>query len=338
MLLAVLVYVAFSLMDLTRGEPLSEWLRILRETMIGRLYDAELLLGLAAPLLPGMGRTVRALWAVVFLGIESWSGHSASFSPKAYSIALDFVHLAAAAIWAGGLLLLLMVWLRERPEAGRFAIRFSRSAFAALCALWVTGLLSVLRFLPSPVYLTYTAWGTWLIIKAGLALLVIAAGFWIRLRLRRGELPRDTAVKADFGLMAAIVIVVGILTYQTPLPPNEPVYYHQMGTDMHMTLRVTPNAPGINDVVLKVWLPEESGAPKRVRLLFTPAGRTDVGSIEVPLQPYSDEEIDAFPGYAKYAFEAKGPYIPFAGKWSARAIVTDAAGNEHERETSFRNY
>ncbi|WP_276354738.1 copper resistance CopC/CopD family protein [Cohnella caldifontis] len=338
LLLAVLVYVAFSLMDLAQGEPLSEWLRILKETTIGRLYVAELLLGLAAPLLPSLGRVARAFWAVVFLAIESWSGHAVSFSPKAYAIALDFVHLAAAALWAGGLLLLFLVWLKERPEAGRFALRFSQWALAAFLALWVTGVLSVLLFLPSPAYLTYTPWGTWLLVKAGLTVLVVAAAILIRLRLRRGELPRGAMIKADFGLMAAIVFVVGILTYQTPLPPNKPIYYHQMGTDMHMTLRVTPNVPGINDIVLKVWLPEKDGEPKQVRLLLIPQGREDVGSIAVPLQPYQDEEIDDFPDFAKYTYEAKGPYLPFAGKWTARILVTDANGNELERETSFRNY
>lgn len=337
-LLATLACVALSLMDLNGDEPLSAWFRILRDTTIGRLYAGELLLALAAPLLPGLGRAGRVVWAAVFLAIEAWSGHAAAFEPKAYTIGLDFAHLAAASVWAGGLALVLLVWHKERPEAGRFALIFSRWALIAFLALWVTGVLSVLAFLPSLQYLTLTAWGTWLLVKTGIAALVAVTAFLIRWKLRRGELPHGAAIKADAGWLAAIVFVVGILTYQTPLPPNEPLHYHLMGTDMHVTLRIAPNAPGDNSFILKVWLPDKDPAPKEVRLRLLPQGRANVGSIEVPLKAYGDQEIDAFPGFAKYAFQADGPYLPFAAEWKAQILVTDGNGEQKARETTFRIY
>ena len=47
---------------------------------------------------------------------------------KAISLALDYFHLTASAVWGGGLALLLGLWLTERKEAGRFAVQFSRAA------------------------------------------------------------------------------------------------------------------------------------------------------------------------------------------------------------------
>ncbi|WP_123041691.1 copper resistance CopC/CopD family protein [Cohnella candidum] len=337
-LLSTIAYIAISLMDLAQDEPMSEWLRILKVTTIGRLYDAELLLALAAPLLVSLGSAARLIWAAAFIGIEAWSGHASAVSPKAYMIALDFVHLEAASLWAGGLVLLLVIWLKDRPEAGRFALVFSRVALLLFLALWITGVLSVLDFLPSLTYLKYTLWGKWLLAKGALSLLVAVTAFLIRLRLRKGDLPHGFMLKADVGLLAAIVFVVGILTYQTPLPPNEPLSYHQMGTDMHLTLRITPNAPGDNRFIVKIWLPEQDGAPKNVSLKMLPLDRPDVGAIEVPIKAYQDDEIDAFDGYGKYTYQAEGPYLPFAAKWKAQVLVTDAKGNEIERETTFRIY
>ncbi|MFD0671558.1 copper resistance CopC/CopD family protein [Cohnella sp. GCM10027633] len=339
-LIATLAYVFFSLKDLALDEPVSEWGRILTETTIGRLYMAELLLALAAPLLTSFAPPARLFWVAVALFVEAWSGHAVVYEPIAYSVGLDFAHLLAAALWSGGLALLIAIWAKERPEAGRFALLFSKWALLSFAALWVTGVLSTLHYLPSLTYLLYTDWGTWLLAKAGLSVLVAIAAFFIRLRLKKGDLPRGGLLKVDIGLLCAIIVTVGVLTYQTPLPANEPLSFHQMGKDMHFTLRVTPNAPGDNRFTLKIWLPESvgEGKPKKAQLRLTPKDKTEVGYIDVPLEPYTDEELDAFPDFVKTTYEAKGPYLPFAGEWTAQIRVTDAEDTERVKETTFKIY
>jgi len=339
-LIATLAYVFFSLRDLGQGEPLSEWGRILTETTIGKLYIAELLLALAAPLLPSLGAAARVAWAAIALFVESWSGHAAAFDPVSYTVGLNYAHLLAAALWSGGLLLLLAVWFKERPEAGRFALVFSKWALISFLALWVTGILSTLKYLPSLEYLQYTNWGKWLIAKAAVSLLVAVTAFLIRLRLKKGELPRGSLLKVDVGLLAGIVLCVGVLTYQTPLPVNEPLSYHKMGTDMHVTLRISPNAPGDNRFNLKIWLPEwvGQGEPKNVQLRLLPLDKEGMGYIDVPLQLYEDEEMDAFPDYKKSTYTAQGPYLPFAGQWKAQVRVTDSEDTERVVETTYRIY
>jgi copper transport protein len=339
-LIATLTYVFFSLKDLAFNDPLSEWGRILMNSTIGRLYMAELLLALAATLLTSLAPFARLLWVAVALFIEAWSGHAVVYNPIAYSVGLDFVHLLAASLWSGGLVLLLAIWLKERPEAGRFALVFSKWALIAFVALWVTGILSTLLCLPSLTYLFYTNWGTWLIAKAAISVLIAMTAFFIRLRLKKGDLPHGYQLKVDIGLLCAIILTVGVLTYQTPLPANTPLNYHQMGTDMHVTLRVTPNAPGNNQFTLKIWLPSSvgEGAAKNVQLRLLPKDKKDVGFINVPLTPYTDEEQDAFPNFVKSTYSAEGPYLPFAGEWTAQIRVTDAEDTEYVKETTFRIY
>jgi copper transport protein len=339
-LLATIAYVFFSLRDLGQGEPLSEWGRILTGTTIGKLYIAELLLAVAAPLLPSIGAVARLFWAVIALFVEAWSGHAAVFNPLAYSIGLDVVHLLAASIWSGGLLLLLAIWYKERPEAGRFALVFSKWALISFLVLWITGILSTLNFLPSLEYLKYTTWGKWLIAKAILSLFVAITAFFIRRRLKKGDLPHGNLLKVDVGLLSAIVLTVGILTYQTPLPANEQLNFHQMGTEMHVTLRVSPNTPGDNQFNLKIWLPERigKGVPKSVQLRMLPMDKEGLGFIDVPLEAYTDDEMDAFPDYTKSTYKAEGPYLPFAGQWKAQIRVTDADDTERVVETTYRIY
>lgn len=338
--IATIAYIFFSLKDLALGDPVSEWGRIVTDTTIGRLYLAELVLMIAALMLDGLAPLARLFWVAIALFIEAWSGHAVVYDPIAYTVGLDFVHLLAASLWSGGLVLLLAIWVKERPEAGRFALVFSKWALIAFLALWVTGILSTLHFLPSITYLQYTNWGKWLIAKAIVSLLIAVTAFLIRLRLRKGDLPRGSLLKADVGLLGAIVITVGVLTYQTPLPANTPLTFHQMGTDMHFTLRISPNAPGDNEFTLKVWLPEETGEgkAKKVQLRLLPEGKEDVGYIDIPLEAYNDEEQDAFPNFVKSTYRAEGPYMPFAGKWTAQIRVTDATDTERVKETSFRIY
>lgn len=339
-LIATMTYVFFSLQDLGQGEPISEWGRILTETTIGKLYIAELLLAIAAPLLPSIGVFPRIAWAAIALLVEAWSGHAAAFNPIAYTVGLDMAHLVAASLWSAGLVLLLAIWNKERPEAGRFALLFSKWALISFIALWITGILSTLNFLPSLEYLKYTSWGKWLIAKAAISLLVAITAFLIRRRLKKGDLPRGSLLKVDVGLLAAIVLTVGVLTYQTPLPVNEQLNFHKMGTEMHVTLRVTPNTPGDNQFNLKIWLPEGigQGEPKIVQLRMLPLDKEGMGYIDVPLETYKDEEMDAFPDYKKSTYRAQGPYLPFAGEWKAQVRVTDADDTERVVETTYRIY
>src|SRR5690606_18912928 len=150
-----------------------------------------------------------------------------------------------------------LFWRADRKEAGRFAERFTSIALISIIILTISGIVMTWLLLPSWLYLLYTAWGKWLLVKAALVLIVIVLGVFLRKRAKRGELPRGTLLKLDGLLMAAIIVIVSIFTYISPEPGNAPLNFHEMGDELHYTLAISPNGPGPNRVSLKVWLPTE---------------------------------------------------------------------------------
>lgn len=337
--IAVLLYIFIHAAEILRGYEGSDYFQLFTGTSIGRVWIALFVLSAAGFAILKLGRTLRTVWALLLLGVESWSGHAAVFKPAAATVILDFIHLAASAVWVGGLALLLAFWLADRKEAGRFAPVFSRMALLSILLLIASGTAMTLLFMPGLNYLFYTAWGKLLIAKTALVVLVVIIGALLRLRVRRGELPNFTLLRIDIALMLLIMIIVGIFTYVTPLPANANVYYHKMGAEMHLTLRITPNKPASdNKFRVNVWLPEQQGEPKSIVLRLKSLDREDVVAINVPLVPFKDNEIMAFEGYTRSDYVAEGPYIPFAGRWKAEVRVLDKDDNEKVERYEFRNY
>ncbi|AZN42859.1 copper resistance CopC/CopD family protein [Paenibacillus albus] len=338
LLVASLLYIFVHAREILTGYPSSEYSKLFLRTTIGREWVALLVLALIGFIIVRFGPIMKALWAAGILVLESFSGHAVVFKPKVSSLLFDFVHLAAASVWVGGLLLLLVLWIADRKEAGRFAVVFSRAALLSITLLVLTGIGLTLLFLPSLHYLFYTAWGTILLVKTGLVVLVLVVGGLLHLRVRRGDLPTTVLLRVDAALMALIIVCAALFTYISPLPANNPVLYHKMGDKMHLSLRVTPNKPGDNTFIVKVWLPDAVGAPKSVKLRLFSLDRKDLGPIDVPIKAFEDPEITTFDGFVKAAFTTEGPFVPFAGRWEAEVRVMDKDDNETVEKTEFRNY
>ncbi|MBD2848454.1 copper resistance protein CopC/CopD [Paenibacillus sp. IB182496] len=336
--LGVLLHVFVQVDELLRGEPLADWAKLFTQTTIGLQWTVLLAFAFAGFALGKADGPLRAVWALALLAAEGFSGHAAAYRPAWYALTLDIAHLIASAVWAGGLVYLLVLWRAERPEAGRFAARFMGTAWLALLLLALTGVLQTLLFLPGLDYLLITPWGALLLIKTGLVLLAAAAGALLRRGVRRRRLPSGLLLKGDATLMLLILIVVGVFTYVSPLPANEPISRHQMGQTLHTTLQVSPGSPGDNTFVVKVWLPEDSGGASAVELLLYSDRRGELGPIEVPLERFEGDEAESFIGFAREDYRAAGPYLPFPGQWRAELVVYGADGTKQMRSETFRLY
>jgi putative copper resistance protein D len=122
--------------------------------------------------------------ALVALALASAGGHAAAAEPSATrAIAIDFVHLAAAALWAGALpalALLMRAAAREegadaRPYAVLAARRFSRWALVTVLVLTVSGIANTLTHVRDVAGLIGTPYGRLLMVKLGL--FALALGF-----------------------------------------------------------------------------------------------------------------------------------------------------------------
>jgi copper transport protein len=107
------------------------------------------------------------------------AGHAGQRSPRGLALPLDAVHLAAGAIWLGGLMGIVVFWLSVGRE-GRVAAlsvvvpRFSSTAFVSVVALIGTGIGQSLLEVPTLGSLWQTNYGKALVVK--IVLLFAALG------------------------------------------------------------------------------------------------------------------------------------------------------------------
>ncbi|TCP19754.1 copper transport protein [Scopulibacillus darangshiensis] len=261
------------------------------------------------------------LWVVVAMTAEALSGHAITFKPVGYTVILDVIHLLTAAIWVGGLLLISTHWTGEKVKD--FLGPFSKGAMISLILLVITGILSTLAFLPALTDLFQTTWGILLLIKIGLVILVFAAGALIRRSIKSKSKERfRQRFKADFILMAAIIAIVGALTYSSPLPANEPLTWKKAQDSFTVVTHITPKNPGVmNQFTVEVASTEK---PQYVKMNLTSLSNKSVAKIKVPLKMPKHTSDKG----KTYTYQAKGQYFSLPGKWQIEIRILDQDDNE----------
>jgi copper transport protein len=309
------------------------------QTSIGYIWIISLALSLLGFVLLYRNLWLDLLWVLAIWLCKSLNGHAAAFQPQGQTIMLDVIHLAAASLWIGGLLMLLVLWRQSREEASALFPRVSTTALVSIAVLVVSGIFSVLIFLPDYRYIVETQWGILLLVKIGLVLFVIGTGAFMRFIYRKKGLSHTIVLlKIDACLALLIIGIVGVFTYLTPLPVNEPLNWHVMGDKIHMTTQITPDNPGVNDFTVKVWLPEALGKPKQVVLKLKDNGSPDIAPLEVPLVYTEDTTVEEAYGMKKYTYKARGAYLPYPGYWSLEVRVMDSNDDETVYNKQIRLY
>jgi copper transport protein len=169
------------------------------------------------------------LWPAFLLGLGvasglSLSGHAATTSSAAELA--DWVHLAAAMLWIGGLVQLVAVVWPAAPQLRRGAfLRFSRYATMLVAVLLAAGIyLSVLR-LPRLADLWEASYGQVLLVKLALVALALAWGgahrVLVRPRLERVGSDRFVArlsrsLAGESAVATSILLVAAILVDSKP--------------------------------------------------------------------------------------------------------------------------
>ncbi|MEU8001470.1 copper resistance protein CopC [Catellatospora sp. NPDC049111] len=231
---------------------------------------------LVRPLLVGRDRLPGrvALLAVAALAALTWpvTGHPAASAVPLMSIAVDAVHLAGAAVWLGGLLMLAGWLLRLSDERERAAILpiWSRWASLAVAAVLLAGTVSALIQVGTPTALVGTAYGRLVIAKVGLVAAALVAAFVAR-RLAAGPaLSRPGGLRrvvfVELAITVAVLATTGVLTQTTPARTAEqitqgitqPQTYTTTLTSPKFTLQleVSPAAPGDNLMHLYAYTPQ----------------------------------------------------------------------------------
>jgi copper transport protein len=118
------------------------------------------------PLLPlAFVLAVAATWGV--------TGHAASGGGAAVAMVALTVHVAAMALWVGGLFVVALLLFSKNTAVSATATRFSRLALVAIGVLVATGLYQAWREVGSVSALIHTGYGRLLLAKVAILLIVI---------------------------------------------------------------------------------------------------------------------------------------------------------------------
>lgn len=157
-----------------------------------------------------------ALFAVGVVVATAATGHAVAGTWPALAIVVTAVHVAAMAVWLGGLaaLLLVVLWPGDEDEGFADAVRrFSRVAFTAVAALVITGILQTVRELGSPTALVDTLYGRLLMAKLTFFVIVLGAAgvsrVWVQQRLGVRRPPPGRRGRVTAHAFAAAVTAQG---------------------------------------------------------------------------------------------------------------------------------
>ncbi|SFU93169.1 copper resistance protein CopC [Alicyclobacillus macrosporangiidus] len=281
------------------------------------------------------GRRRGAMWVTllataVCIAAKSASGHAAGATVPAVSIPLDAFHLAAATLWIGSLLGMVVLLSRVEPVVAdrdeRMALywetmrRFAPWGITSVCVLAATGLYAALDNIPTGYAWIHTRYGQTLLVKLGVFLLMfgLAAFHWVRAHGapagRRRSIQRTLA--AELALGAVVLVITSVLTNLPPAAaaPGPVVQTQTISNDVRATLRIEPNEVGDN--VFEVELRNGAGQPvtgvQQVTLALSSL-EMNMGTDTIRLEPAG-----------RGVYRAHGLYLTMAGRWRAHLHVLTA--------------
>ena len=263
------------------------------------------------------------------IGVHGFSGHAAAGRlPVASTVIVHAIHIVAAGMWIGGLVIVI-AGLKSSAEAAhaRSLARFSMLAAIGLALVTITGIARSLHEVGSWNDLTTNTYGVLVIAKVLLLLAIAVLGAINRWRHLPAAMdttrPLRRTAFAEISLAVLAIVTAGALS---TLPP--PAAAHVLpgidvsGADFATTVKARLNAvsdqPGPNrfTVAIEDYDSGDSILPDRVTLRFTPID--DPGVIATSL-PLSND--------AEGGFTGTGANVAFDGRWRANVLIERGASS-----------
>lgn len=257
------------------------------------------------------------------------TGHAGAGSLIAGKVALQWIHMMAAAAWIGGLAALLMGVRGEVGERESFAAgRFSKVAGVAIALVAITGVLRAIGEVGSLPALWDAPYGRIVLVKSGILLALAAFGAFNRYR-SLPEFPRRPHLLRRVGSVE-LLVAVGAFVASSLLAQGVPpatiaaaegrgpivVEASDFAESLRASLEIRPGTPGPSDYTLRIEDFDSGDAVEAeiVRLTFEYLGTTEVGSSTLEMERTG-------PGL----WRAGGPNLSLAGRWRITALVQQEA-------------
>lgn len=289
-------------------------LRNVFDTTFGHAHLARLAEVIAAaflirPYLAGTsGRAERVLLGILaVVGVFTWplSGHPGSSAATALTVVADAAHLAAMAVWVGGLVMLALFLLPKGRRAELAAILpvWSTWAMIAVVVVVLSGVSQALIQVASVSALLHTTYGQLVLLKAGVLLVVLAVAAVSRKAAAAPEAASVSRLRRTvLAEVVGVVVILGaasVLVQTTPgrTAAAEAAASQANGGPFSVTLTtklyqvqvdIDPAKVGDNAVHLYAYDPQ--GAPLKVLKWTMTATLPGAGTepIDVLLLPLTD--------------------------------------------------
>jgi copper transport protein len=273
--------------------------------------------------------------------LPALAGHAGQKSPRGLSLPLDIAHLGAVAVWLGGLIGLVVLWLSV-GRAARSAVlgyvvpRFSAVAFCSVLLLIGTGIGQSLLELPTLASLWQTSYGQALLWKIGLlaAALVLAGVNLARTkpRLQAGDasapLLLRRLIQGEIVFVAAALFAAAVLS--SLAPPSSALAKIQ---DVSARVGPGPVTATVSKSPYKVHVrvtPNRAAVPNAFSLTLTRNGKPVPGAEVITKFDMLDMEMgeqsyrlrEQRPG----VFSKSAPALVMVGHWGLQFEVTPPSG------------
>ncbi|MEV6299652.1 copper resistance protein CopC [Actinoplanes sp. NPDC051861] len=282
---------------------------------------------LLRPLLtgPAGGESKLDLALLGVLGVAAlatWplTGHPTASPVAGVSVVIDALHLAAMAVWLGGLVMLFGFLLprADARELGAILPIWSRWAATAVGALIFAGVVQALIEVASLDGLINSTYGRLILVKVGLAATVIGVAFFSRrlVRSRAAEESPGPLRRIVFAELAVTVVVLGVTSALVQIPPPRTAEAAEVGATnttvtqmltsdkMSMQVDIFPATVGNNSIHLYAYTLDNKPLPVVEWKATAALASKGIEPIEVPLLRITD-------------FHAIGDIaLPAAGEWT----------------------
>lgn len=294
------------------------------DTTFGEVWLARLVLLLPAAVLLDQlarGRAGTAWWRLAgaatgsaLLLTPALSGHADTGRWVIAAQVADVLHLGAAAVWLGGLVVLALAALRTESGAA-VARRFSDVALACVVVVVVTGTFQSIRQVDG-LDAIETAYGRYLAVKVVLVATLIGVASIARSAVRQGQGTLRTIVSAEVAMALAVVAVTALLVDAVPARAvadgagGGPFQETRVVDDVLIDAVVAPGQAGANDIHVYVTNPAGGlGSPLEL-----------TGTLSLPSRGIEGIEVP-FVVAGRSHWSANDFDIPIAGEWELAVDV-----------------
>jgi copper transport protein len=280
--------------------------------------------------------------AVALLVTVALTGHEAVGSDVPVAMISAVLHLAAMAVWLGGLAVLLTIVLPAARSGGiplsvAGMTRWSCVAYSCVACLVLTGEFQASRQIDPVEALWSTGYGVVLLVKLAVIGLVLVAAAVAQRRVLTGGDVRSVvrrSVRIEAGLAVVVLAVTALLVSE---PPGNTTY----GPPSDMTAPLGPDTVHVHvdgtrrgRQSFELTVTDAAGRPAPVQAITASLSSTEVAALAVTLAP----DPGPAPTTASARWHSTDAVVPLPGPWTLALDVTVDSADAYSTAAHYRVY